>query len=130
MTISNTQIIHNIYAAFSTGDVSAFTADISPNIIWTECQGFPAPGTFHSASEILEKMAGTLQRDWEGFSWELDHLIDGGSNIAAIGTYSGTNRETGKKFAVRGMHVWHIKDGKIERFEGVSDTWVMQSAAR
>jgi ketosteroid isomerase-like protein len=128
-TNTNTQVIRNIYTAFSIGDVSAFTADISPNIIWTECQGFPAPGTFHSASEILEKMAGVLQRDWEGFSWELDHLIDGGDNIAAIGTYRGTNRETGKEFEARGMHVWCVKDGEIVGFEGVSDTWMMQSAA-
>jgi ketosteroid isomerase-like protein len=130
MTTSNARIIHNIYAAFSTGDIHAFTLDISPNIIWTECQGFPAPGTFHSAAEILEKMAGALQRDWEGFSWELHYLIDAGSDIAAIGTYRGTNRETGKKFEAKGMHVWHIENGKIERFEGVSDTSVMNNAAR
>jgi ketosteroid isomerase-like protein len=127
---TNTQIIHSIYTAFSTGDIPAFTADISPNIVWTECTGFTAPGTFHSANEILEKMAGVLQRDWEGFTWELDYLIDGGEKIAAIGTYSGTNRETGKTFEARGMHVWEVRDSEIVGFEGVSDTWVMQNAAR
>jgi ketosteroid isomerase-like protein len=127
-TTTNTQIIHSIYTAFSTGDIPAFTSPLSPTITWTECTGFPAPGTFHSAPEILEKMAGVLQRDWEGFTWELDYLIDGGERIAAIGTYSGMNRETGKTFEARGMHVWKVKDGEIVGFEGVSDTWVMRSA--
>jgi ketosteroid isomerase-like protein len=130
LSSKNLQIIQNIYSAFSVGNLDAFCTDISPNIIWIECKSFPAPGTFRSAQEILEKMAGVMQRDWEGFNWELDYIVDGGDDIVSIGTYRAKNRETGKNFEARGMHMWHLTDGKIDRFEGVCDTHLMQNAAR
>jgi hypothetical protein len=59
-TSPNVKIIQDLYTAFTTGDLAAFSANISPNIIWIEAKGFPTPGVFHSTEEIITNVLGTL----------------------------------------------------------------------
>jgi ketosteroid isomerase-like protein len=129
-TSPNVKIIQDLYTAFTTGDLAAFSANLSPNITWIEATGFPTPGVFHSTEEIVTNVLGGLQRDWSAFAWELEYIIDGGEFVVGVGTYKGTNRKTGKSFEARANHVWQLEGGKIVKVEGFGDTWVMQCAAR
>jgi ketosteroid isomerase-like protein len=126
----NVQAIQSLYTAFTTGDITAFTANLSPHIIWTEATGFAVPGTFHSAEEIVTNMLGGLQHDWSDFAWETEYIIDGNEYVVGVGMYKGTNKATGKSFEMRGNHVWKLEGGKIVKFDGFGDTWIMRGAMK
>ena len=58
----------------------------------------------------------------------LERLVDGGTTIVGIGTYSGTYRKTGKTMSARVVHVWDMDDGKVVRFEQFTDTKLVAKA--
>lgn len=126
---ANFQMIANLYSAYERGDLEAFYKDLSPDISWKECDGFPTPGVFRSQTEIVEKVFSVLQKDWVNWRFELERLIDGNQDIVALGTYRGTHGITGKSFEARASHAWKLVDGKILGFEQFADTHMMQSAA-
>jgi ketosteroid isomerase-like protein len=125
----NLQIIQNLYSAYDRADLDAFYADLSPTITWKESAGFPTPGVFRSKEAIVENVFSVLAREWDGWHFSLEYLVDGDAQIVAVGTYRGTHRNTGRSFEARASHVWHLTGGKIESFEQFADTHLMQAAA-
>ncbi|KAF2647080.1 ketosteroid isomerase-like protein [Lophiostoma macrostomum CBS 122681] len=126
---SNFQIVQNLYRANDDADLESFYKDLSPNINWKESDGFPTPGVFRNRGEIEANVFSVLARDWDGWHFSLDYLVDGNERIVAVGTYQGTHRKTGRSFKSRASHVWHLANGKIEGFEQFADTHMMQTAA-
>ncbi len=55
-------------------------------------------------------------------TFSLEGLIDGGTTIVGIGTYSGRHRGTGKAMTARVAHVWNMDKGKVVRCEQFADT--------
>jgi ketosteroid isomerase-like protein len=127
---SNFVIIQNLYRANETEDLEAFYKDLSPNIVWKESDGFPTPGQFRSRADIEENVFNVLRHEWDSFHFSLEHLIDGNDeHIVAVGTYRGTHRKTRRSFEARASHLWHLRNGKITKFEQFADTYMMQNAA-
>lgn len=122
-------VIRQLYSAYERGDLEAFYEDLSPDIIWKESDGFPAPGTFRSKEDIVKNVFDVLGRDWDSFRFTLESLVDGDEQVVAVGTYRGTHRKTGQSFGARAAHVWRVLDGKICAFEQFADTHLMQAAA-
>jgi ketosteroid isomerase-like protein len=125
----NYRVIADLYMANDRGDLEAFYKDLSPDLLWKECDGFPTPGVFRTRSEIVDNVFTPLARDWSIFRFELERLVDGGECIVATGTYQGTHRATGRSFMARAAHVWRVTDGKIDRFEQFADTHPMHTAS-
>ncbi|MFJ6127178.1 nuclear transport factor 2 family protein [Streptomyces griseoviridis] len=124
----NLQIVESLYHAYAEADLDSFYRDLSPDLTWIECDGFPTPGVFRNKEEVTDNVFAVLQRDWSHWQYELDHLIDAGDSVVAIGSYRGTHGRTAKSFRARAAHVWHLADGKIIRFEQFADTHPIQSA--
>jgi uncharacterized protein len=125
----NFKIVQGLYAAYANADLDAFYRDLAPDVFWKESDGFPTPGVFRNKEEIVAGVFEILARDWVNFRYELEHLIDGNEFIVAVGTYRGSHGQTARSFESRASHVWHVKDGKIDRFEQFADTHRMQQAA-
>lgn len=123
------RLVRKLYDAYDSGDEEAFYQNLSPDLIWVESVGFPAPGVFHDRAEIKANLFDVLERDWAVFRYTLDVLIDGGEYIVGFGTYRGTHRLTQKSFESRAAHVWHVRDNLIDSFEQFADTEVIQHAA-
>ena len=122
-------VVRDLYSANDRSDLEAFYRDLSPNIVWKESDGFPAPGVFRSAEEIANKVFKVLDNDWASFRFTLEHLVDGNEQVVAIGTYRGVHRTTGQHFEARAAHLWRVKGGKICAFEQFADTLLMRTAA-
>ena len=103
-------------------------ADISPEAIWTEMAGFPCAGTWIGPDKVIANVFAVLGKEWEGFKFELEQIIDGGEQLVGIGTYSGIYRKTGKPMQARVTHVWRVEQGKIIRFEQFTDTLLVARA--
>jgi ketosteroid isomerase-like protein len=119
---TNLQIIADHYAASDRLDLDGMFADVADDVRWTEMDGFPCAGTFVGREAVVANVFAVLGRDWDGYGFKLERLIDGGHTIVGVGDYSGTFRATGKAMRSRVVHVWQLEDGKVRRFEQFCDT--------
>ncbi|QDC00468.1 nuclear transport factor 2 family protein [Mesorhizobium sp. 8] len=126
----NYETIKAHYAGSDAHDMAAMMAPITPATAWTEMVGFPCAGTYVGAPAIIEGVFKRLGEDWDGYTFKLERLVDGGDTVVGIGTYSGTYRKTGKAMSARVVHVWDLKDGKVVRFEQFTDTKLVAEAMR
>ncbi|MEQ9946400.1 nuclear transport factor 2 family protein [Pectobacterium aroidearum] len=125
---SSYQIIADHYAASARQDIDAMMADVSPEVRWTEMAGFPCAGTWIGPQQIVANVFEVLGREWEGYRFDLETLIDGGEQLVGIGTYSGIYRGTGKSMQARVAHVWRVSAGRIVSFEQFTDTLLVSRA--
>jgi len=126
--MTNAEIIQAHYAASDAGDLAGMLAPFATDVEWTEADGFPLAGTYVGPQAIAEGVFMGLQQDWQGFTAAVDEVLDAGSTVVGIGTYSGTNKVTGKSFAARFTHIWRLEDGKVVRFEQVVDSALVVAA--
>lgn len=126
--MSNADIIKGHYAASDAGDLAGMLAPFAADIEWTEAAGFPLAGTYIGPQAIAEGVFMRLQQDWDGFTVVVDEVLESDPAVIGIGTYSGTNRLTGKPFSARFTHVWRLEDGRIVRFEQVVDSALVVAA--
>ena len=126
--MSNIDSIKQLYQAFAKGDVPTVLGVLSPEIDWTEAEGFPYAGTYHGPRAVLEGVFMRLGSEWNGFAAVADEFIDGGDTVVVLGKYSGTYKATGKSFQASFAHVWKVRDGKAIRFVQYVDTLLVHRA--
>ena len=126
--MSNMNMIQGAYDAFAKGDVPGVLGILSPDIAWTEAEGFPYGGTYIGPQAVLEGVFMRLGTEWDGFAAVPAEFIDGGDSIVVLGKYSGKYKATGKSFQADFAHVWKIQDGKAVRFVQYVDTLLVHRA--
>lgn len=115
-------IVKAHYAANDRRDMDGMLADIAPDCRWTEMDGFPCAGTYVGPQDIFKNVFQALGQMFDGYAFKLERLLDAGDDVVAVGDYSGTNKQTGKPFDARVVHVWAVAGDKIRRFEQFTDT--------
>lgn len=125
---TNVDVVRAHYAASAQGNIDEMMAQVSAQVRWTEMAGFPCAGTWVGPREVVDNVFAVLGRDWIGYRFELQNVIDGGDQIVGVGTYHGTHRATGKDMQARVAHVWKLQDGKIVAFEQFTDTLLVRQA--
>lgn len=125
---TNVDIVRAHYAASAKGDIGAMMAHVSQQVRWTEMAGFPCAGTWIGPQAVIENVFAVLGKDWIGYRFEPQNLIDGGDHVVGVGTYHGIYRATAKAMQARVVHLWTLKDGKIVTFEQFTDTLLVKRA--
>ncbi|MDM7923464.1 MAG: nuclear transport factor 2 family protein [Pyrinomonadaceae bacterium] len=124
--MSDKAVVQGLYDSFATGNVPAVIGAFSPDIEWTEAEGFMYGGTYSGPNAVLENVFMKLGTEWEGFSAVPSKIIDGGDgNVAAFGSYSGKYLATGKSMSVPFAHEWSLRDGLVVGFHQHTDTAVI-----
>ena len=126
--MSNLKLVQSVYDAFGKGDIPTVLGSLSPEVQWTEAEGFPYGGTYVGPDAVLEGVFMRLGTEWEGFSAVPEEFIDGGETVVALGKYGGTYKATGKSFQANFAHVWKVREGQAVRFIQYVDTLVVQRA--
>ena len=126
--MSNLNSVQKVYEAFAKGDIPSVLGFLTPDIAWTEAEGFPYGGTYNGPRAVLEGVFMRLGSEWNGFAAVPDEFIDGGDTVVALGKYSGTYKATGKSFQANFAHVWKVQDGKATRFTQYVDTLLVHRA--
>ena len=126
--MSNLDSVRAVYEAFAQGDIPAVLGFLSPDIEWTEAEGFPYGGTYVGPDAVLSGVFVRLGTEWDDFAARPDEFVDGGDSVVALGQYSGTYKATGKSFRANFAHVWKVKDGRAVRFTQYVDTLLVQRA--
>jgi ketosteroid isomerase-like protein len=126
--MSNLDSVRGVYDAFARGDIPAVLGFLSPDVEWTEAEGFPYGGTYTGPDAVLSGVFMRLGAEWEGFAAVPDEFVDGGDTVVALGKYGGTYRATGKSLRADFAHVWKVRDGRAVRFVQYVDTLIVQRA--
>ncbi len=120
--------IASLYEAFARGDVPAVLAALSPDIRWTEAEGFPYGGTYVGHDAVLQNVFAKLGSEWDGYAAVPGEIIASGDTVVALGEHSGTYKATGKRFKAPFAHVWKFGGDKAISFTQYTDTAVVQRA--
>lgn len=128
--MTNADIIRAHYDASDRGDLDGMLAPLAADVRWTEAAGFPCAGTYVGPAAVAENVFERLQEDWDDYTLAVDEVVDGGDTVIGIGTYSGTNKRTGRFFAARVAHVWRLSGGEVVAFEQFTDTEMISRALR
>ena len=126
--MSNLDSVRGVYDAFAKGDMPSVLGFLSPDVNWTEAEGFPYGGTYVGPDAVLQGVFMRLGTEWEGFAAVPGEFVDGGETVVALGTYSGTYKATGKSLRANFAHVWKIQGGKVVRFTQYVDTLIVHRA--
>jgi ketosteroid isomerase-like protein len=122
MSNKNYDAIKAHYAGSDAKDLAAMMAPLTSGTAWTEMAGFPYAGTYLGPDAVIAGVFKRIGEDWDGYTFALEKLVDGGTTIVGIGTYSGTYKTTGRPMTARVVHVWEMQDGKAVSFEQFTDT--------
>ena len=128
--MTNADIIRAHYDASDRGDLDGMLAPLAADVRWTEAAGFPCAGTYVGPGAVAENVFERLQEGWDGETLAVNEVVDGGDTVIGIGTYSGTNKRTGRFFAARVAHVWRLSGGEVVAFEQFTDTEMISRALR
>ena len=71
-----------------------------------------------------------LAKEWDGWAVAIDELVVDGETVVGLGTYTGTNKATGRSVSTRVAHIWRVQDGKAVKFEQITDTAEVLDAMR
>ena len=124
MSENNGDLIKSLYAAFSTGDVPTVLGAFDPHIEWKEAENGPLAdkNPYIGLQAVLDGVFMRLMKDFEGFAVRPQNFIAGGDTVAVEGRYTGKGNATGIPLDAQFVHVWHLRDGKIVRFQQYTDT--------
>ena len=122
------QVILELYAAFRDKDAERLGELLAPDVEWNQCAGFPGGRNRRGADDVLDGILGTNQTLWRDFRAETTEFLVSGSSVVVLGAYGGTHVGTGKPMAAAFAHVYRVSDGRVTRFDQITDTAPMVAA--
>jgi hypothetical protein len=127
----NTAVIGRIYNALGNGDVPTVVAAMDPAIEWNEAEGFPYSdhNPYIGPDAVVEGVLGRLGSEWDGFTVNVERLLDAGDSVIALGRYTATHGTTGIPLDAQFAHVWDLRDGRAVRFQQYTDTLQASTAS-
>jgi ketosteroid isomerase-like protein len=126
--MSNAEIVQSFYSRVGSGDLPGGLALVAPECTWAEMESFAPAAVYVGPDAVRDEIFARIGSQWDGFGLAVDHLVADRDTVVGIGTYSGTNKETGKSFEARVVHVFRVRDGMIVAFEQFTDTLAIAAA--
>jgi uncharacterized protein len=120
----NVRLVQNAYDAFTRGDIEGLLQLLADDVEWITpgpSDIMPAAGHRRGHAGAAEFFASlSSQEDVEHF--EPKEYIAQGDKVVAICSYRGRVKATGRSTEAELVHVFEIKDDKVQRFREFFDT--------
>lgn len=130
-TMTNLEIIKSTYEGKTSEENGNNLAKyVTNDISWTEAKGFPYAGTYIGLENVTKNVFNRLVTEWIDYKFTPEDYLESTDKVFAYGTYTGTNKITGKSFSARVAHLWKLKEGKIISFEQFVDSQVVNDAIK
>jgi len=121
--MTNLDIIKSTYEGMTSEENGRNLAKyVAEDLSWTEAKGFPYAGTYVGLESVTKNVFSRLGNEWINYKFTPEGYVANEDTVVAFGTYTGTNKATGKYFEARVAHLWKLKDGKIISFEQFVDS--------
>jgi ketosteroid isomerase-like protein len=115
MSQEDVSTIRSFYDAFRRKDLPAIFAVLHPQVEFSQSALLPWGGIYRGQEEA-KRFFTTLVEHVES-RVDVDHIIDAGEHIVAVGHSRGRVKASGNTFEVAIVHVWTMQQGKALRFE-------------
>lgn len=130
-SMTNLEIVKSTYEGKTSEENGKNLAKyVVDTISWTEAKGFPYAGTYIGLESITKNVFSRLGNEWIDYKFTPEDYVASDDKVVAFGTYTGTNKITGKKFEARVAHIWKLKDSKILSFEQFVDSKPVNDAMK
>ena len=128
---ANSQIIEDLYTAFSKGDIPFILDRLSADAQFdnSDSDEMPHGGTYRGKDEI-GKFFGNIGGAFEVKSFEPKSYLASGDEVMTTGVWSGIARKTGKPFRSQWAMRFIVKNGKVTYSHVYEDTAVTAAALR
>jgi ketosteroid isomerase-like protein len=121
--MSNGAFVKSLYEAAARGEGGVLMAALHPAIEWFEAQGVPyAAANPYVGPGAVGGLLGQIGTDIAEFRLMPHTFTDGGDVVVVEGRYGGIGAKTKKPLDAPFAHVWHLRDGKVVRFQQYTDT--------
>ena len=125
---TNLDLVRATYEGSSEENGRNLLAVLSPDVEWTEAEGFPYAGTYVGPEALIDGVFRRLGTEWTGYRADVHTYLADGDRVAAFGVYSGTYNATGKSMTSPFAHLYQINDGKVIRMTQYVDTVLVTRA--
>jgi ketosteroid isomerase-like protein len=126
--MGDADVVRSFYERVEGGDLPGGLALLADDCAWTEMETFGHAGVYVGPDAVRDDIFVRIGTEWAPFGLAVDEVLDAGSAVIGVGTYSGTCKETGKSFTARVVHLFRVRDGKIASFEQFTDTAAIAAA--
>jgi sugar lactone lactonase YvrE/ketosteroid isomerase-like protein len=116
--------VEAVYVVFAQGDMDAFAALMSPDIVWNEAEGNPYAdlNPYIGPEAVMSGLMARLVSDWEDISVTPQEFVVEGDRVVVFGRYKETWKATGRKLDIPFVHSWTVNEGKLVAFQQYTDT--------
>lgn len=125
---SNLDLIRRTYEGTSEENGRNVMTVLSPDVEWTEAEGFPYAGTYVGVDALMEGVFKRLATEWTGYRADVHTYIADGDKVAAFGVYSGIYKATGKSMTSPFAHYYELRESKVIRMRQYVDTVLVSRA--
>ena len=120
----NVRLVQNAYDAFKRGDIEGLLQLVAEDVEWITpgpSDIMPAAGHRRGREGVADFFSSlSSQEDVELF--EAKEYVAQGDKVVAICSYRGRVKATGRTAEVDLIHVFDVKDDKVQRFREFFDT--------
>ena len=121
--MNNSAFVKGLYAAAARGEGGVLIAELHSAVEWKEAEGSPyAAANPYIGADAVGALLGRIATDIVDFRLMPQTFTDGGDVVVVEGRYTGTGATTKKSLDAPFAHVWHLRDGKVMRFQQYTDT--------
>jgi ketosteroid isomerase-like protein len=126
---TNVALVGKLYAAFGTGDVQTILDNVSPDAEWINHgpATIPYAGSRKGHVQIREFFE-AIGQSTIGAKVTTTDFVAHGDSVVSFGRYTATVRDTGAKIDSPVAQLFTVRNGKVVRWEGFSDTAHIESA--
>ena len=119
----NVAIIRKMYAAFSAGDVETILDSITDDVEWTNYgpSTIPYAGSWSGRSQVTQFFQ-AIDSSTTGGKVTPETFTAEGDTVVSTGRYTATVRNTGTQIDVPIAHLFTLRNGKVTKWVGYSDT--------
>ncbi|WP_194916640.1 nuclear transport factor 2 family protein [Catenulispora rubra] len=115
-------IVEKLYDALGREDIETVLGIFDPEVVIHTPPSLPwSTGDYQGLEGAVKYFQGALEACADTV-FDVEEIHPSGDWAAAIGDWSGTSRASGRGFRVKFVHFWTLRDGKIIKAEGISDT--------
>lgn len=126
---NNLRVAQGIYSAFGNGDIPAILTLLADDIEW-EHPGpseIPWAGSFHGHDGVVSFFTAiTENADFLGF--EPQTFVADGDRVLVLGSERLKNKANDREWETAWCHDYTLKDGKVTKFQELTNTAAVASA--
>lgn len=114
--------IEKLYDALGREDVETVLSLFDPEVVVLTPESLPwSTGNYTGLEGAVKYFQSALEACADTV-FDVHEVHPSGDWAAAIGDWSGTARVTGRSFTVKFVHFWTLREGRVIKAEGISDT--------